>query len=872
VGWGGAWRRAPPYNQLVRAGPRPRLRGDALHLCVLWAFAVAQPLYDLLGRNPAFFVFHRAQPVDFALFVVAVSVALPLAWAALAALSAAPLRGPWRGLPTGLAVAAAAAAFAFPLLAGPAGLPPTAALAVALLAGASLALLRARRQAVDRFLTFLAPVVLLFPLLFLVHSGIREQWLPTSSRSPSGAAEASGIPVLMVIFDALPTSSLLAEDGGIDGTRYPHFARLASLSDWYRNATTVANSTDQAVPAILSGRCPDPSGPAPLASVYPDNLFTWLGPGRRLEVTETLTALCPDALCGPEPTPWRRRTAELARDSALVYLHRLLPRAWARGIPRVDTTWGGFGDGGGSAGGLAGANQRQRSKKPGQVERFGASLERLGEARRPGEAGQRSDSHEPLLYFFHLGVPHEPYLFLPSGQRYREGEEPAGTTRVFGDDPLIPLHSLERHLLQVGFADLLLGRLLDRLEAAGRLDEALLVVTADHGTAFLPSTPRRDVVAANAPEVLAIPLFIKRPGQRAGRALDARVQTVDILATIADELRAPRPEWVDGRSALEVESRGTLSCPAGITGLPEVAPREVADAAARTQALFAVDPVFPVVATRADLLGRWVDELLCAEAGELDLRLDRPQLFAEVEPAGDFVPAEIVGTASKVVGSGEIAVAVAINGTVRATTRTYRLGGQPSPIWSATVKPSAFTAGENRVELFEIVDGPSCSLRRPAGSEAAPILDRRLGIFPVPGVETHGLLKRRESGGEFVRWTRGRVRLDVTLSPEELAEARGLRISIAEVEAGGAHFVVRVNGQRLFAARVTAGPWSRTIPLPADELESPLRIELRRLGRGVGREGELLALDGVWLTRRLPSRAPSQATSQTGAAAGRKVR
>jgi hypothetical protein len=305
-----------------------------------------------------------------------------------------------------------------------------------------------------------------------------------------------------------------------------------------------------------------------------------------------------------------------------------------------------------------------------------------------------------------------------------------------------------------------------------------------------------------------------------------------------------------------------------VTGLPEVAPREVAEAAARTQALFALDPVFPLVATHPDLLGRAVDELACAEAGELDLRLDRPQLFAAVEPAGAFVPAEIVGSAAGAAAGGEIAVAVAVNGTVRATTRTYRLGGQPSPIWSAIVQPSAFTPGANQVEVFEIVDEPSCSLRRAAGSEAAPLLDRRLGVFPVPGVDTRGLLKRRESGGEFVRWTRGRVRLDVTLSPEELAEVRGLRVSIAEVRAAGAHFVVRVNGRRLFAARVTQGPWSRTIPLPADELRSPLRIELRRLGKREKRRGELLALDGVWLTRRPPSQLEAEAGRK---APGRKA-
>lgn len=33
---------------------------DGLSLITLWGFAVAQPLYDLFARNPAFFVAHNS--------------------------------------------------------------------------------------------------------------------------------------------------------------------------------------------------------------------------------------------------------------------------------------------------------------------------------------------------------------------------------------------------------------------------------------------------------------------------------------------------------------------------------------------------------------------------------------------------------------------------------------------------------------------------------------------------------------------------------------------------------------------------------------------------------------------------------------------
>ena len=46
----------------------------------------------------------------------------------------------------------------------------------------------------------------------------------------------------------------LGGNGSIDAVRYPNFARLAQKATWYPRATTVADYTTDAVPAILTGR------------------------------------------------------------------------------------------------------------------------------------------------------------------------------------------------------------------------------------------------------------------------------------------------------------------------------------------------------------------------------------------------------------------------------------------------------------------------------------------------------------------------------------------------------------------------------------------------------------------------------------------
>ena len=49
----------------------------------------------------------------------------------------------------------------------------------------------------------------------------------------------------------------------------------------------------------------------------------------------------------------------------------------------------------------------------------------------------------------------------------------------------------QRHLLQAGYTDALVGQILDRVEEVGLYDESAIVVTADHGVAFHADENRR---------------------------------------------------------------------------------------------------------------------------------------------------------------------------------------------------------------------------------------------------------------------------------------------------------------------------------------------------------------------------------------------
>ena len=72
--------------------------------------------------------------------------------------------------------------------------------------------------------------------------------------------------------------------------------------------------------------------------------------------------------------------------------------------------------------------------------------------------------------------------------------------------------------------------------------------------AFQVNQPRRTIYSAIRDQILAIPLFIKRPGQTTGGTSDRHVETIDILPSIADVLGITLKLPVDGRSVFRTQA------------------------------------------------------------------------------------------------------------------------------------------------------------------------------------------------------------------------------------------------------------------------------------------------------------------------------
>ena len=166
----------------------------------------------------------------------------------------------------------------------------------------------------------------------------------SASESPAAVQTIERTPpIVFVVFDELPLNSLVTADGNIDAERYPNFGALAREAYWFREASTVASTTAQAVPAMLSGRYPRERRDAPTLRYYPVNLFTILARHYDIFASLRFPKLCPPRACQYNSAMPADTVESLLSDLGLVWLHIVLPERLTEELPPVTDDWAEFG-------------------------------------------------------------------------------------------------------------------------------------------------------------------------------------------------------------------------------------------------------------------------------------------------------------------------------------------------------------------------------------------------------------------------------------------------------------------------------------------------------------------------------------------------
>lgn len=511
--------------------------------------------------------------------------------------------------------------------------------------------------------------VLLFPANFFASPVIRQVVFGTARANPGGSSVASNpAPVVMIIFDGLSGGSLLNENDEIDRDRFPSFARLASSATMYRNTTTVHPRTNHAVPAMLSSMCHD-GEVAPVEANYPKNLLRMIYDTDQYEMTvfEPVTELAPVALQQfkryrsiPEET-W-----EMFFTTTLVFLQISLPREMPQISARVPRAW--FG--------LLPLNRDFKPLLKGKI-RYPWDRARTAQMNHFVSTIQRG--RKPTFHFLHVALPHYPWSLLPNGRTYNVEADIASKSiglqqETISSDPWFAEQLWQRNLLQIQLADRGLGEILDRLEAEQIFDDALIVVTADHGMSFRPGEGLREVSGNVLADIVSVPLLIKMPRQKNSAISDRNVETIDIAPTMANVLGLSIPEEWQGISVTSSEAKPRKML---FGSFPTVIEPDFPQRREFTRRLI---EVFGTGAN-GDRLGRLnvLPELVGQRIDVSALPASQYRVeLAELGLAGDpdFVPCQLEGTLMR--GSEEatygdpVHIAVVVDGRIRVTTRTSR--------------------------------------------------------------------------------------------------------------------------------------------------------------------------------------------------------
>ena len=662
----------------------------------LSALALVYPVLEVLSLSPEFFVARNTTVGQVVFLVCVVCFLLPLLWFGVA-LAASIVR------PTVIAVAHTSVLTLLVVALGmtwvnrAADLPVWGGVVVVLVFGLLFTIGYCRTAVVPLFVTALSPAILIVPVWFASNEAVRGALIPTSG-SPVTMELDEAPPIVFVVFDELPLISLLDQDRAIDTVRYPNLARLAENSYWFRNATTVSSETMWAVPAIVAGRYPFEQGAVPTRRYYPNNLFTVLSGRYQMTVFGRFLQLCPPSSCIHDVGMIEESVGRLLADVSLISAHILLPEPVKRHLPTIAGDWVGLVQG--NPGGRADGRD--------------AEFERFLEAIKPGQDGR--------LYFLHSLLPHMPFEYVPSGHRYLaadyQGRQVEGKRLFEATDPGFVDAVYQRHLLQVGFVDSLLGRLIERLRTLGLYEETLLVVTSDHGASYQPGLPRRVLTEQNASDIALVPLFMKLPGQQVGAVRERNALTIDILPTLADVLSIELPFQVDGQSLLTAEN------PWGETkffvqrNLENVAVETLGDI--RAQSATSLRRKASVFGTRSlirlygrglsgSLLGEEVSELVVDRLSDVTLASSNFESFAYVESLGSYLPLHITGVLDSN-RTEPFQLAISLNGVIAATAESYRQNGTWA--FASMLSEESIGLGRNEVELFVIEsDGEATQLR-----------------------------------------------------------------------------------------------------------------------------------------------------------------
>src|SRR4051812_36166157 len=280
---------AQPRVSAAPASARERVAVRGLHLGVLYALAVSQPLLNLLGNNADFFTSRQLSSGKVLWFALVVGLLIPIVLYAIDTI--AGLISERAGWYVHLVLFFAIALLLTSQIARKVFEATVPAIALAAVLAGLITLIYTRSAPLRQIVTYFSPLPVLVLLLFLFNTPAHKIVFPGDTAAANVTVNGH-VPVVFVAFDEFTGTSLLGPDNKIDAEAFPNFAALTKDATYFRNYTAAADETTRVMAGLMTGDMWHEHA-LPIAAEYPHNLFTLLGKNYRLKVAEEATDLCP---------------------------------------------------------------------------------------------------------------------------------------------------------------------------------------------------------------------------------------------------------------------------------------------------------------------------------------------------------------------------------------------------------------------------------------------------------------------------------------------------------------------------------------------------------------------------------------------------
>lgn len=362
------------------------------------------------------------------------------------------------------------------------------------------------RVVLPQFLSILGFLSLFFTINF-----VRNTHLLSSTWSHPASTQAlvnkPGPPVFFVVFDEF-SYDVLGKSNAPDPALFPNFAALARDGAWFTNATTNHWATLQAIPTLLTGKL----------DVTPDTptIFEALRENYRVTMIDTEMGV----------ERWMR-TANIPRNvgrySGKSFFLRSNPLVCAEYLFDL----------------LKDSHFLALNRKTDPYINSYAYHLTLDRELKDFLSTIDSKNANGRMVFWHLSIPHSPFLFSADGKIGNDQDANFPFPDNYDSSEFDSIW--KRYREQARYSDRVLGIIIAKLKEQHLFDQALLVVTGDHGARIWGDIYHHlDLIAH-------VPLVLHGPGIEPG-VYSNDVQHVDLAPTLLTLLGRPfRPSDYDGR-------------------------------------------------------------------------------------------------------------------------------------------------------------------------------------------------------------------------------------------------------------------------------------------------------------------------------------